>query len=706
MASELLYFNGVNASRGTYGLQPLSAKQLAAQIRGDTGDEEKLDDPAYLLELQRRYERRLAGQFGLKEGVNENDLSQTGWGVIFPAGSNSAPVREALSELLEWRKSFAGERYRECVNEKGYRPGDDKANFLRRQKAATSGPVVPESFPYYLLIVGSPEEIPFRFQYQLDVQYAVGRIYFDTLSEYAQYARSVVAAEKGDVKLSRRAVFFGVQNQDDVATERSARDLVQPLADEMRAEKRAGGWTIDTVIGEGSNKQRLSRLLGGNETPALLFTASHGVEFDSGDPLQLKHQGAILCQDWPGIREWHGPITPDLYFSSDDVGDDARLLGTIAFCFTCFGAGTPRLDDFPHRKGVRQSIAPQAFVSRLPQRLLGHPKGGALAVIGHVDRAWTFSFSDVRGGLQIETFQSTLRRLMFGGAPIGWALEFFNDRYAELASGLTEDLENARWGATLDDLEMSTKWTEHNDARSYIVLGDPAVRLPLGESTAIGERPTIGQVRLKSGVTSTTTEPVSPATPVGEVAASDVPAAETAPDSPTAPAIPQGVVLAGNLPPDTPVVVVQTAPLSGVGIQGRVGDTEVSFGLFGSGEAGSEALTKLTDSLRQFADRLGATLQKALEDAAHLEVETYVADDLTTVRYHDGDFGGAQLRAVTRMSLDGDTQVLVPRSEGALDEELWKIHVSMVQQAQANRADMIRALGNAAADLFAAITGK
>jgi hypothetical protein len=58
------------------------------------------------------------------------------------------------------------------------------------------------------------------------------------------------------------------------------------------------------------------------------------------------------------------------------------------------------------------------------------------------------------------------------------------------------------------------------------------------------------------------------------------------------------------------------------------------------------------------------------------------------------------------MSLDGDTQVLVPTNAEGIDERLWAIHVSMVQQAQTNRAEMVRAIATAAAGLLGVLQGK
>ena len=334
--------------------------------------------------------------------------------------------------------------------------------------------------PFYLLVVGDPEQISFRFQYQLDVQYAVGRIHFETVEEYARYAaprssrprrqpRSWGPRESGQapgvhapepVPFSRRATFFGVRNAGDRATQLSADHLVKPLADKVAAE--LPGWHVQTVVKDEATKTRLSRLLGRAETPSLLFSASHGMGFPTA-----------MCGNWtikrcrartPGPR-WRGPIPHGFYFAGDDLASELRLPGLIAFFFACYGAGTPRLDNFAHQTpGERAQIAP----SRIP----GPPAPTAadrrvLAVVGYVEWAWGCSLVWQCAGEQLAVFDRSVMGLM-NGEPIGLALEACNERYADLSSDLTSKLEEIKYGKEPNDLELAGMWTANNDARSYV----------------------------------------------------------------------------------------------------------------------------------------------------------------------------------------------------------------------------------------------
>jgi len=67
-----------------------------------------------------------------------------------------------------------------------------------------------------------------------------------------------------------------------------------------------------------------------------------------------------------------------------DVADDANVNGIGRFpCFACFGAGTPDQDQFRWIvAGRHRAKAGGNSSCRLPRRLLTHPKGSALAVIG------------------------------------------------------------------------------------------------------------------------------------------------------------------------------------------------------------------------------------------------------------------------------------------------------------------------------------
>ena len=667
---ELLVFNGVNGDRGEYDLPPLKAEELASFIKGE-------ETPENLAELRYRYQQQTEQHLGVKEGVDATDLSQAGWGVVF-AHDADPTIQEALGELIELRREQAGPYFRLYAGAEGYRPGESKNKFLARHGAGP-GPADPVKVPYYLLLVGSPEQIPYRFQTQLDVQYAVGRIHFQSAQEYANYARSVVAAETGQLRLPRRAAFFGVANTDDRATHLSAKHLVEPLARKVRG--RMPEWQVDALLHETATKAQLAQLLGGQEPPALLFSASHGMSFDADSARQLPHQGALLCQDWPGPQEWRQAIPQEFYFAADDLDSTANLLGLMAFFFACYGAGTPLHDEFAQQafRQRREAIAPHAFIAQLPAAMLAQPKGGALAVVGHVERAWGYSFLWPGAGAQTTVFESTLEGLL-KGQPVGMAVEYFNERYAELSTVLNDELEEVQFGKAADPYELAGMWTANNDARGYAIIGDPAVRLPLLREGEEANRPALASVT---------------------VAGSAVPGElESEPEPEMPPGAPPPSDPRAELPPtatDQPFTV-----LEGLAMMSRYAEEEAATEAFGLGEA-RDKVQEIASSLTKALNKLAAELAAFSEDMTSLTVETYVSDDMAAVDLADLAGSGAARRALTRMRLDGDMEVVVPRQAGELDESLWAIHAQMVAQAQANRAEMVRIAAEALTSLVSPV---
>lgn len=447
-----LHFNGIEGATGSYLLPPMSVGRFAEKVRE-----------------QRIHPSGRAK--GVISGIDATSPDEAGWGVVFPQDVESS-VKHALHDLLEHRRS--SKHFRTMT----YLPGESALSFLARQGAAP-GPVVPERFPYYLLIVGGPESIPFAVQEDLDVQYAVGRLALETPEEYARYARGVLTAESRALR-RRRAAFFGAENPDDPATELSAKKLVRPLA--MRLAGSLPGWEVAHFSGAAATKAQLHAELHGEDRPAFLFTAGHAVYFSAGQSqLQRRRQGGLMMSDWPGPR-WGRPIPRTQYFAAHDLEPEARVHGLVSFHFACFSGGTPRFDSFRENGG--EPIATAPFVARLPQALLGHPAGGALAVIGHVDRALDTSFLWKDEVPQLAVFKSMFEEL-FAGCPVGYAMECFGQRYAELAVALhAEKLMAAEAPDDRCKDELTARlWAAYHDARGYVLLGDPAVRLATGDES-------------------------------------------------------------------------------------------------------------------------------------------------------------------------------------------------------------------------------
>jgi predicted nucleic acid-binding protein len=125
------------------------------------------------------------------------------------------------------------------------------------------------------------------------------------------------------------------------------------------------------------------------------------------------------------------------------------------------------------------------MLSALPLRLLNHPKGGALAVLGHVDRAWTRSFGSGRGRYGHLHIEALLRNLL-QGFPVGSAMDWMHERFAEISTEVTEVLDEHQEPLVAGTApvppsrgRLAKLWRANNDARNFVVLGDPAVRAPV-----------------------------------------------------------------------------------------------------------------------------------------------------------------------------------------------------------------------------------
>lgn len=462
MDEPRMNFNGVDGATGEYLSPAMSPEELVELLEPGAS------------ELLAPRERRTTF------GIDPQKLESSGWGVLF-ARDAEPEVYEALEPLLVHRRGQAGrisrERYREYRGDNGYAAGKSTYALLARLGAGP-GPVDPDKAPYYLLLVGGPEEIPYHVQYGLDLAFAVGRVSFETPEEYARYAEGVVAAETGGVRRPRRVSL--VASAHDETTRMSCYGLVRPLGEYLHDRvAAAGGWEVEAHLDREAGKGQFAHVLGGEGTPALAFTASHGVEFPSGHPRQREEQGALVCQEWEGPGG--GEVAVKRLFGARDVGDGADSGGLVSFHFACYGAGSPTRNDFAHKDPERaaQPVAPDALVAALPRRLLGHPKGGALAVIAHVDRAWGWSYAFGRGAsarYHREVFEATLAEILTG-YPVGAAMERFGERHGQLAGMLSMVRQRRSQGLEVDPEEHADLLTATHDARNYVVLGDPAVRL-------------------------------------------------------------------------------------------------------------------------------------------------------------------------------------------------------------------------------------
>ena len=412
-------------------------------------------------------------------GVEPHDVARAGWAVVFHE-EETAAVRKAMKPLIEHRRRLVGADTR--VKELVYQTGESASAWLARHDVSWHN-VVPDKVPYYLLWVGSPARLPFEVTHEIDSDYCVGLLDFQTPDEYARYAKSVVDYETaGGVTTAKEVVFFGTRHPFDDATALSADWLVGPLTEGTGVRSSRGARNSDSANARSSARPRPGR-----RSFRSSKACSAGRQCSSPPRTAWCGQAAIRTSSRRRVRcsartfPGSDPCCPHISWPVPTSPTTRACTGSSTFHFACYGGGTPRDDLYAFELDQEVPvIAPEPFVAALPRRLLAHPNGGALACIAHVERAWGSSITGVASSPQIRAFQRALATLLVG-KPAGVAVQEFNDLSATLSEILARLLGDVARKKAVDDGELVSTWTARNDAGGFVLIGDPAVRLRVND---------------------------------------------------------------------------------------------------------------------------------------------------------------------------------------------------------------------------------
>lgn len=397
------------------------------------------------------------------------DLASAGWGVVFPRREDSR-LRNALRPLTQLRQSAAGDLYRDLEFS-----GETATDFLGQRNLSIASPIVPSIVPYYLLLVGTPAQIPFGFQQALSVRHAVGRLAFDDAEDYERYAKGVLDAEAGEGRRSKVLSIFSPSSKGDKGVDLLIPKLTMPVADKVSD---LHGWSLEWAIGPAATKEELRRILAESSATIGLFIG-HGFSDMQGPA------GSILCSDLD-VRTPQAPIAPEYYFSSEDIADSVDLCGQITVQVGCWSAGG--INRVPIGLGrdslvasrPRERYPSEPFVSEFPKKLLSRHR--SLAFVGNLNTTWQSTFSRPNSLFGSDILSQVLTRIMMRD-PVGLAVRAFQVAASSFSSFFA--LESIGGGAKANVMEWAALC---HDYRKFIVLGDPWVRIssPGQRETASG----------------------------------------------------------------------------------------------------------------------------------------------------------------------------------------------------------------------------
>jgi hypothetical protein len=424
-------------------------------------------------------------------GGDWNSLEDQGWAVIAPEGPAGDRLLALAAPLIAKRAADQGI---EAKDVKVLRvPGDPALDAAQWSKTIYDDKThAAQDVPLYQLILGNFDQVPLSIQqFQAATGGCVGRLHFDDERGYGAYIDKLLASEKAGPRPEPGQLVVHTAHDGSPALTLGYDALIQPCLALMKSEGDIGRWPGGAVASGGApgvpdQAGFLERAAAAAQ--GVLFTMSHG----AGGP-----RNGWKSEADRRARQGAMSFGLDGFLTGADLANAPVAPGGVWFMFACYGAGTPAISAYQPwlqklvSLGVYRSMADlltnlkgaSPFVAALPQAVLANPKG-PLAFIGHVDLAWTYSFmaedspAKRRPG-QFERVLDTVLRSHRVGIALGQIYQTLISTDHEIASII--DLE-AHQGATTtqpEDIRRAYLWMMRQDLSGYVLLGDPAARLPV-----------------------------------------------------------------------------------------------------------------------------------------------------------------------------------------------------------------------------------
>lgn len=436
------------------------------------------------------------------DGGDPNSLPDQRWGLVVPEG----PLGDRLLSLIEpLRKRREEQQGEPALVFRAPAQVDEESASAWWNEVYGDENIDEADRPRYLLMLGDADVLSWELQQRLAADTFIGRICFPDESGYEAYANKVVESERDRPTAGSRALYYTVRDGT-AATNIGYNGLMTPTVEQSRLGQTKGVFGAREIIeignGENVSPDEFFDAMKSKD-PAMLFTISHGCGAPragwSSPEEQRRLQGAMSFGN--GIK-----------ITAEDLATRPFVPGGLWFYFACFGAGTPGNSAYHHWLAALRDIGlygrnidsvlhslptERPFVAALPQAALANPNG-PLAVMGHVDLAWTFSFQEVgtSNKYRPSRFQDIFRTIVEGkrvGAGYFELQRYFNQASVDLTTMYDKDARaKARGGAAEDDKARKTRratlWMLRQDLSAYILLGDPAARLPI-EGPLAHEKP-------------------------------------------------------------------------------------------------------------------------------------------------------------------------------------------------------------------------